>query len=159
MEIPGMKYPFSLGVRGKNKLERQGGQSKRWVNVNHSDWSEPTWSKVSCKANLVDRSLGPKKYAYFDTDIAVMTEYEDPVLNMIIYDLAPAKSALFDLDAPPQQNIEQLYDWATIDAINIAIPNRINRVENPLYPISAIGGILYFAHYIRKLRRSPRDNL
>ena len=160
MELIGVAYPFSLGVRGKNKLQKQGGYCKRWVNINHADWSNPVWQKVVCKASLVDRSLGPKKYAYLETEIAVMTEYEDPVLNMITYDLVPCKSVAFDLSAPPPLDINLVYEWATLD--NIAIWNEPPLPIRPheiAYPLLGMGGVLVLINYLRSLRTLNKENL
>ena len=159
MEIMGVSYPFSLGTTTKNKLPKQGGFCKRWVNINHDDWSAPVWKLALCKATLVDRSLVPKKYAYFDSDIAVMTEYEDPLLNMIIYDLAPAKSAVFNIQNQPPLNIELAYNWTSIGAINIQLNNKIPMIRNPIYPALGVGGVIFFTQYLMSILNRAKDNL
>jgi len=159
MEIRGVSYPFTLGSNNKNSLPKQGGYCKRWININHDDWSAPVWKIALCKATLVDRSLGPKKYAYFATDIAVMTEYEDPKLNMVIYDLAPAKSVVFDTQIKPPQSIEIAYDWSVIGGLDIALIDTPNLVRNPLYPVLGIGGFLFAAQFLRNIISTPKDNL
>ncbi len=159
MEIMGVSYPFPLGTTTKNKLPKQGGNCKRWVNINHDDWSAPVWKLVLCKANLVDRSLGPKKYAYFDSDIAVMTEYEDPTLNMIIYDLAPAKSVVFNIQNQPPLDIELAYNWTTLDALNIQLNDNLPTIRNPIYPMLGVGGLMFIAQLVRSTFNRDKDNL
>ena len=137
MELYGATYPYPLGRSGKNSLTKKGSFTAlgRWVNVNHEDWSNPEWARVQCTGYLVDRSLGPKRYAEYDTDVAVMTEYEDPVLNMMVYDMVPAKSMLFDMEEQPPNNLDANYDWATYD-FNLGDFNRGPQIIVPLRPLN-----------------------
>lgn len=127
MEAYGVKYPFLLGVNNKNSLDKKGGNVKkgRWINVNHEDWSNPNWKQVSCRATLIDRSLGKGKFTLFETDVAAMTVYEDPVLNMVMYDMVPAKSPVFDMNQPPSQDITKSYEFPVLDITMVQEENRI----------------------------------
>ena len=113
MELFGASYPFTLGGENLNSLDKPGGNVKkgRWINVNHDDWSNPNWKVVACEGRLIDRTTSNAKYTLFDTDVAVMTYYADPVLNMMIYDMVPAKSPLFDISKRPPDDMEACYDW------------------------------------------------
>ena len=166
MEMIGIAYPFSLGSGNKNKLQKQGSIVKRWININHEDWDFPVWKMAKCKANLVDRSLGPKKYAYLESDIAVMTEYEDPILNMIIYDLVPCKSAAFDTKVKPPNDLNLVYDWTILGNIeDVGFgepalgegPAKIER--NVAYPVMAAGGLLFLFNYFMQINDSVDDPL
>ena len=133
MLITGLKYPIALGRNGKNFLTKEGGDvvRGRWININHDNWEEPIWKKTQCTGTIVDRSLGNKPYTQYDTDLAVFTEYEDPSLKMVSYDLVPLKSPVFDMASPPPQNIRESYDWLTIEGpglVNQAIGLKLRGV-------------------------------
>ena len=128
MELFGASYPFTLGSENLNSLDKPGGSVKkgRWVNVNHGDWSNPNWKVVACEGRLIDRTTSNAKYTLFDTDVAVMTYDADPVLNMMIYDMVPAKSPLFDMNKRPPDDMEACYDWPIFEVNPI--------IERPYVP-------------------------
>jgi len=148
MEAYGVKYPFLLGVNNKNSLDKKGGMVKngRWVNVNHEDWSNPNWKQVSCKATLIDRSLGKGKFTLFESDVAAMTVYEDPVLNMVMYDMVPAKSPVFDMNQPPSQDIEKSYQIPILEITPITedaqVPPLPRRFEPPLLNVQRFNSFI-----------------
>ena len=150
MKIVGVAYPYALGVSGKNKLEKEGGSvsAGRWINTNNEDWSKPNWKLVPCRATLVDRSLSMKPYTIYDTDVAVFTEYEDPSINMIMYDLVPVNSLVFEPQKPPPEDLNASYDWTTIEG---RFENMPQRLELPQYPmmIMAIGLAAIFTNQKR----------
>ena len=154
MEMTGVDYPFSLGSKGKNKLTKQGGTCKRWINVNHVNWQKPSWKLKECQVFLIDRSLGDKKFTYFTSDIGAMTEDYDPLLNMKMYDLVPCKSPVFDIDSKPTEDIEKLYEWSRIQPIARPIDN--NPLENtPMIPYASYLLVPFLYFYLIK----EKDNL
>lgn len=162
MELFGASYPFPLGIENKNSLQKAGGKVKggRWVNVNHDDWSNPNWKVVPCEGRLVDRTTTAAKYTLFDTDVAVMTYYADPLLNMMVYDMVPAKSPLFDVDQRPPEDMEACYDWPVFE-VNPVIqrpyfpqPMEVMPANFFIVGIGAVISAIYFANEKKK-----KDNL
>ena len=78
---------------------------------------------------------------------------------MIIYDLAPVKSVVFNIQNQPPLDIELAYDWTTIDALNIQLNNNIPMIRNPIYPVLGVGGVIFFAQYLMSALNRTKDNL
>ena len=134
-----ISYPVKLGKEGKNTLEKPIKKKKkvkketqvenlindinipggRWININYEDWSDPTWMKIKNVAGvMVDRSLRGSSVAKTKDDVAIYTEYEDPVSQMIVFDLVPIDSPIFDMDKQPPKNLTQVYNFGP----NIPLP-------------------------------------
>ncbi len=126
-----ISYPVKLGSEGKNELISPPKKKKkktdtevenlvndinisdgRWINTNYEDWSNPTWQKIKNVAGvIVDRSLGGQPYTHKTEDLAIYTEYEDPVSQMIVFDLVPINSPIFDMDKQPSENLSEVYKF------------------------------------------------
>lgn len=162
MELFGASYPFTLGSENLNSLDKPGGNVKkgRWINVNHDDWSNPNWKVVACEGRLIDRTTSNAKYTLFDTDVAVMTYYADPVLNMMIYDMVPAKSPLFDISERPPDDMEACYDWPIFE-VNPMIERPYVPRPIELAPLNfmMIGMGVIVSAIILTSRENKNDNL
>ena len=126
-----ISYPVKLGSEGKNELITPPKKKKkktdtqvenlindinisegRWINTNYEDWSHPKWQKIKNVAGvIIDRSLGGAPYSAKQEDLAVYTEYEDPISQMIVFDLVPINSPIFDMENEPSENLNEVYQF------------------------------------------------
>tara|TARA_R100000963_G_scaffold27331_1_gene18665 strand:- start:462 stop:1028 length:567 start_codon:yes stop_codon:yes gene_type:complete len=126
-----ISYPLKLGIEEKNELISPPKKKKkktdtevenlindinisegRWINTNYEDWSHPKWQKIKTVVGVVvDRSLGGAPYSAKQEDLAVYTEYEDPVSQMVVFDLVPINSPIFDMDKEPSENLNEVYKF------------------------------------------------
>ncbi len=124
-------YPVKLGKEGENELigpsKRKKVKTKtkienlindinisdgRWINTNYEDWSNPKWEKIKNVCGVVvDRALGGTNFSEAKRDLAIYTEYEDPVSQMIVFDLVPIESPIFDMDKEPSENLNEVYQF------------------------------------------------
>lgn len=126
-------YPVKLGKKRKNELvapkKRKNKTLKtetqvenlindinisegRWINTNYENWSNPKWGKIKNVCGVVvDRALGGKNFSEAKRDLAIYTEYEDPQSEMIVFDLVPIESSIFDMDKEPSQNLNEVYQF------------------------------------------------
>jgi len=84
----------------------------RWVDTNYEDWSNPNWEKIKNVCGVViDRALGGNNFSETKRDLAIYTEYEDPNSQMIVFDLVPIESSIFDMDKEPSKNLNEVYQF------------------------------------------------
>jgi len=124
-------YPVKLGKGGENELIGPIKKKKvktdtkienlindinisggRWINTNYEDWSNPNWEKIKNVCGVViDRALGGNNFSEAKRDLAIYTEYEDPNSQMIVFDLVPIESSIFDMNQEPSKNLNEVYQF------------------------------------------------
>ena len=156
-------YPVKLGMERENELLGPSKRKKttmttdttkvenlindinisngRWINTNYEDWSNPKWEKIDNVCGVVvDRALGGNKFSEAKRDLAIYTEYEDPNSQMIVFDLVPIESPIFDMNKEPSKDLNEVYQFS-----KGSLKKGISYPMWMEFPLSPIQGVLY--HY------------
>ena len=144
MEVNDETYPILLGKTLQNKLNgpEEKIKSGRWVNLNSENYGKkPKWAKVEAIGSIVDRSIGGRKHAVTNNELAIFSYYPNPELEMICFDLLPVRSPLFDMHNEPSPN-DDLYGEKTAYIITPPIFHTLRNVRKPTLPTIAAAGLL-----------------